>query len=327
MVEFEQITLDFEILAEKPPKDKSGSSKPKVKSSKTKKAKDPKKKVKDEEKVDKVLIEEKIEEKVESKTLCNEEDTKETSVEVLKISDESQVDEVHNISQNLESHSKKEGLHLVDFQDTNIKKGSFISAVNDSIKIKNEREKEELANMNVDYPYKAVKLMTNAETQLFHFMENNLILSDRIRIIPKVRLADIIQVDERMSKNREAFYRIASKHIDFIIVDKYTFDLICAVELDDFYHDKDENKKKDELKFFSLLAAGINLFRIKCKIAEINKLHLRFIEEAILMYYRKPCPVCGADTRVKSKTSGNNIGHRFYSCTNFPHCRSTVDID
>jgi hypothetical protein len=217
--------------------------------------------------------------------------------------------------------------HSVKMQPAYGKNGSFISAVNEANKIKEEHEKEELSHVNPDYPYKPVQIMTNAEKQLFLFMENNLIDVDRIRIIPKVRLADIIDVEERVCKDKEALWKITSKHVDFIIVDKYTFDLICAVELDDYTHDKPERKERDQFVFFALLAAGISLYRIKCKIADITKEDLRGIEESILMYYRKPCAFCGADTRVMSKSSGAGKGHRFYSCTNFPNCRCTVNID
>lgn len=324
-MEFEQLKLDFNFITEKKYTEETGLELPNT--LKKKKILDSKKKNKPKNKKDNIQSNKNINENKIEDTQENKRCTEDIIEEIHEKATENIDKLVDDYKNKANYHSDKNSMQSLKIADTNIDKSSFISAVDESMKLKNDREKDELANSDIAYPYKAIRLMTNAETQLFHFMENNLLLIDRVRIIPKVRLADIIQVDERMTKNKEAFWKISSKHVDFIIVDKDTFDLICVVELDDFYHELDRVKQRDELVYYSLLAAGISLYRVKCKITEINKNHLRGIEESILMYYRKPCPVCGADTRVKSKTSGNRIGHRFYSCTNFPNCRCTVDID
>ena len=311
-VEFEQLKLDFDIITEKKYTEETGLELPKVESDEV-----VKKSSKQKNKVEK----------------CD----KPASVDIDKASDviadiKEKVDEsitgedkTNNINEC--NTSEKLSSHEINIAPTVTKENEFIAAVNESNKIKQEREKEELSNIDVGYPYRGTQLMTNAEKQLFLFMENNLVMIDRIRIIPKVRLADIIQVEERLCKKKEALWKITSKHVDYIIVDKYTFDLICVVELDDYTHETPEAKERDEFVFYSLFSAGIHLHRVKCRIADISKKELRDMEESILMYYRKPCAMCGADTRVKSKTSGNKIGHRFYSCTNFPNCRHTIDID
>lgn len=313
-VELEQLKLDFDIITEKKYTEETGLEIPKIKE------------VKEKKDTKGIKQSKKVEEK-ETKTVENPEET---------VTSEDKSSEVINITPELKEDNKTVKDKNIA-EKTNIRKGidtaplntknEFLNAVSESIKITKEREKKELEGKDINYPYKAVKLMTDAEKQLFLFMENNLVLRDRIRIIPKVRLADIINVDERLCNNKEALWKITSKHVDYIIVDKYTFDLICAVELDDYTHDTDRVKDRDSLVFYSLLSAGVSLYRIKCRIADISKADLRGMEESILMYYRKPCAVCGADTRVRSKSSGFGIGHRFYSCTNFPKCRCTVDID
>lgn len=311
-IEFEQLKFDFDIITEKRYTEETGLELPKYETpKKTKKASKPK--------------------NVEDKCVKPASDSIEKASEILE--------DIHEkAKENIEKCEKAESIKNVCSSEKStsrelniapavVKENEFITAVSESNKIKQEREKEELSHIDSGYPYKGTKLMTNAEKQLFLFMENNLVLMDRIRILPKVRLADIIQVEDRLCKDKKALWKITSKHVDYIIVDKYTFDLICVVELDDYTHETPEAKERDELVFYSLLSAGIHLHRIKCKIHDITKLDLRDMEESILMYYRKPCPMCGSDMRVKSKNGGNRAGHRFYSCTDFINCRFTIDID
>ena len=311
-MKFEQLKLDFDIITEKKYTEETGLTLPKIKT---------------EKKVDKTYkSKNKVKDSVKNAS-DNIDNTDKIIEDIHKKAVKDVEKDIDNIKTKTSSVEQKTEKHELKIAPAHVENNEFMTAVNQSIKIKEEREKEELSHIDIGYPYRATKLMTNAEKQLFLFMENNLVLTDRIRIIPKVRLADIIQVEERICKSKEALWKITSKHVDYIIVDRYTFDLICVVELDDYTHETEEVKKRDELVFYSLLSAGIHLHRIKCKICDISKKDLRDMEESILMYYRKPCAMCGADTRVKSKTSGNKIGHRFYSCTNFPNCRHTVDID
>lgn len=338
----EQYGMEYNFLTEKKYTEETGLELPKIKEeseNKKKKSKDKKdkqsigrksdKKHKD---VDNKNTDDTLKDKNEDKkevidTVVSSTDALKSVGNVPNIVVESIEKETENIIKNITSSDVKTTIHDIKTVPTSTENKGFISAVGDSMKVKHEREKEELSHMDKNYPYKATNLLTNAEKQLFLFMENNLVLKDRIRIIPKVRLADIIQVEERLCKSKEALWKITSKHVDYIIVDKNTFDLICVVELDDYTHETDEAKKRDELVYYSLLSAGLQLYRIRCRIAEINTNHLRGIEECILMYYRKPCPMCGSDMQVKSKNSGIRAGHRFYSCTDFINCRFTIDID
>ena len=302
----EQYSVDYEFLTEKKYTEETGLSLPKIgkdkpikesKITKNKKKQSVNKKTKKDnkdtgsKKVDEIKpnIDDAYNNKNEVKD-CVETavDSKEDTAEKIGTVHESIVKDVEKQESNTNKKDSsldiKTTIHDIKTVPTSTENKGFISAVGDSMKIKHEREKEELSHIDKAYPYKAANLLTNAEKQLFLFMENNLVLRDRIRIIPKVRLADVIQVEERLCKDKKALWKITSKHVDYIIVDRNTFDLICVVELDDYTHETPEAKERDELVYYSLLSAGLQLYRIKCKIAEINVNHLRGIDECILMY-------------------------------------------
>jgi hypothetical protein len=63
-------------------------------------------------------------------------------------------------------------------------------------------------------------------------------------ILAKVRLADLVDADERHPRWQANFNRVCSKHIDFVICDSL-FRPIIAVELDGSSHEREDQCKRD----------------------------------------------------------------------------------
>ena len=205
---------------------------------------------------------------------------------------------------------------------------SFIKAVTAAQFKQSQELKAELASKNLEFPYIKREFMTNAEKQLYHFMRENLYLKEKITIFSKVRLGDIMDVDTRLVKpNDKAFYNIACKHVDFLIVDKYTLDIICVVELDDYTHDNDKAKERDAFVYHALQEVGIELVRIKTPIKDISKDDLIYTENIIATKYSPKCPICGGEMIVRTSRKSYNRGHRFYGCAKNFGCCGTIDID
>lgn len=216
--------------------------------------------------------------------------------------------------------------------DINIIRVSKINTTNRFLSEVNKRNMgeinntlRELSTADLDYPYTGVEILTTAELQLFNFMKNNLYNIDRVEIMVKVRVADLIKVDNRLSADRDKkfLYSITNKHVDYVICEKGTMHVICVVELDDYTHEAKDRKAKDEFVMRALGAAGIKTYRIKVRISTIEKSDLRDIEKEINTYFAPNCPVCGK--RMKPKENRKN-GHRFYGCDN-KECKRTIDID
>ena len=137
-----------------------------------------------------------------------------------------------------------------------------------------------------------------------------------------------MDVDTRIVKsNSKAFYKIACKHVDYLIVDRNTFDIICAVELDDYTHETDKAKERDTFVYHALHEVGIELVRIKTAIKDISKKDLTYIEKIIAAKYAPKCPVCGGEMLVRTSRKSHNLGHRFYGCAKNYGCCGNIDID
>ena len=65
-------------------------------------------------------------------------------------------------------------------------------------------------------------------------------------ILPKVRLADLIEADRSHPNWQSNFNRIKSKHIDFVICDAWLCPLL-AVELDGSSHQRVDRQQRDAL--------------------------------------------------------------------------------
>lgn len=199
----------------------------------------------------------------------------------------------------------------------------FINAVQHVVDEQRKKEIAEISKVPVDFPYKRVNVLTDAELQLFNFMKNNLCQVDRIEILPKVRLADVATLDTRITTDKSYLWKVTNKHIDFLICKADTLDIICAVELDDYTHETPEAKEKDMFIMQVLDTVGIKTVRIRTRIRAIERSDLSLIDDYINIALAPKCPYCGKQMYPKQ----SRVGHRFYACEDFINCRNTIDID
>lgn len=99
-------------------------------------------------------------------------------------------------------------------------------------------------------------------------------------VYPKVRIGDIINCKSK--KNGFRPYSIASRidrsHIDFVIIKKSTLTIFCAIELDDYTHNSEKSKTRDEAKDILFDFVKIPLLRFK----NTNPTDEEFIEKGVL---------------------------------------------
>lgn len=108
------------------------------------------------------------------------------------------------------------------------------------------------------------QLMTDRE---IHFMQGLFRMVDMRRwyLCPQVRVADIVEISPRV-RNRgrtwwKLFHMAAQWHCDVVIVDRRSFRVVAAVELDDASHLKMRRQRRDILLEEVLRQAGIPLLR------------------------------------------------------------------
>ncbi len=83
---------------------------------------------------------------------------------------------------------------------------------------------------------------------------------------PQVNVSSIIESVGKDSQQRmKAFNRICRKSVDYVIVNKRTRETILCIELDDYTHNRNSRKERDNFINSIFNNVGIPLFRIKAE--------------------------------------------------------------
>ncbi|MGR5465319.1 DUF2726 domain-containing protein [Photobacterium damselae] len=108
--------------------------------------------------------------------------------------------------------------------------------------------------------YRSVHLLTKTELRFYQDLVQY--LPSSVSINCKVRLADLIMPRKGIPSWRSAFSKVCSKHVDFVITDKATAEVICLVELDDASHQKPDRMTRDEFVDGLCVATGYSMIHI-----------------------------------------------------------------
>jgi hypothetical protein len=112
-------------------------------------------------------------------------------------------------------------------------------------------------------PYKSAgPLLSAAEANFLAALDT---VAPPYRVFVKVRLADLIAVKPGLDRSRQtaALNRVASKHLDFVLMDSSSRNVVCAIELDDSSHNRSDRRQRDEFVDRACQAAGVALVRVK----------------------------------------------------------------
>jgi hypothetical protein len=104
------------------------------------------------------------------------------------------------------------------------------------------------------------RLLTPAELEFFYAL--TAAIPNWSHVCPKVRLADVIDC-AKQTWNRHDFARIAQKHLDFIVMDSDTGEVVVAIELDDCSHRLARRHRSDEFVDKALARAEVTILRVK----------------------------------------------------------------
>ena len=105
-------------------------------------------------------------------------------------------------------------------------------------------------------------LVTPAEQRFYEALDEA--VDGRLLILSKVRVADLLSVtSESRSARYRVFRSIASKHVDFVLVEAKNLRPLAAIELDDSTHRRLDRRKRDELLDDLFAKANLPLIRFK----------------------------------------------------------------
>lgn len=132
--------------------------------------------------------------------------------------------------------------------------------------------------------YLVVPLFTPAEKRFLSSLDKA--VSSHYRVFGKVRIADLILPKKGLSKKKwnKHFWQISSKHFDFVLCDKVTFEPIAVVELNDKSHHRSDRVKRDALVKQVCVSAGVPLIWIRARASYSKEVIFSEIMEAIENY-------------------------------------------
>ncbi|MBF1038204.1 MAG: DUF2726 domain-containing protein [Candidatus Nanosynbacter sp.] len=113
-------------------------------------------------------------------------------------------------------------------------------------KIKQAEDSNENNNQikKSQYKYYAKSyVMTSRENECFKIL--NEVFSSKWFVIPQVHLSALLDYRVKGQNWNAAFRHINGKSVDFVLIGKESFKVICAIELDDSTHNKPERKERD----------------------------------------------------------------------------------
>ncbi|MGH7596983.1 MAG: DUF2726 domain-containing protein [bacterium] len=79
----------------------------------------------------------------------------------------------------------------------------------------------------------------------------------------KVRMGDILWLENKTSNEKLYMTQIWGKHIDFLLCDKRMLEPLFVIELDDSGHHQFDRRDVDEFKNKAIAIAGLPLLRVK----------------------------------------------------------------
>lgn len=107
--------------------------------------------------------------------------------------------------------------------------------------------------------YKSARsLLTPAELRFFRALLATTPVG--LYVCPKVRIADLL-----MGRTRSDFARISQKHVDFVVVDLASSQIVAAVELDDSSHNRARVQRRDEFVNSAFASAGLPIIRVEVR--------------------------------------------------------------
>lgn len=184
------------------------------------------------------------------------------------------------------------------------------------------------------FPYHTRRFVLSPRERAFYHMLKKA-AGDRLVICPQVRLADIFA-----TSYHEAFGKIASRHVDFLLCYPSTFQPIAGVELDDASHGRPERIKQDEFKEQVFTAAKLRLIRVPVQENYNVQTLETLLNEVIAANPPQPmnplpeqdllvplCPKCGEAMIMRVAQQGFRKGQPFYGCSKYPTCKGTLPYE
>ena len=104
------------------------------------------------------------------------------------------------------------------------------------------------------------RLVTKAELRFYKSLRKAVL--DDWEIFAMVRIADILRVENGVKNRRGWVNKILAKHIDFVLCNPNSLEIVMGIELDDSSHQCADRIERDQFVDHAFESAGIPLLRV-----------------------------------------------------------------
>lgn len=111
-------------------------------------------------------------------------------------------------------------------------------------------------------PYERAKLLTGREAAFYPALRDFAARRGYLLLL-KVRMADLVQVRKGFDHRTGWFFKVASKHADFVLCAWDSLEVAAVVELDDPSHDRPDRIRRDSFVDAAYKAAGIPIVHVR----------------------------------------------------------------
>lgn len=195
------------------------------------------------------------------------------------------------------------------------------------------------------FPYqKSDALFTPAERSFLGVLHQA--VGYNAAIFGKVRVADVVEPKAGLGRSawQKAFNKISAKHFDFLLCDKETLSITCALELNDASHNSKRRHERDEFLKGVCEAAGVPLVQVPAKSGYVISEVLALLPASLTNNdsidpdktvqtiphapkdVGKVCPNCSSDMVKRVAKKGNHAGKQFWACKAYPNCKTIEAI-
>jgi len=123
------------------------------------------------------------------------------------------------------------------------------------------------------------RLVTKTELRFYKSLHKAVL--DDWQIFAMVRIADILRVEKGVKNRRGWLNKILAKHIDFVLCDPNTLEIVMGIELDDRSHQRADRIERDEFVNSAFESAGIPLLRVPTRPKYLSREIRELIDESL----------------------------------------------
>lgn len=126
--------------------------------------------------------------------------------------------------------------------------------------------------------YPRGRLLSQGEAVFFSVLKRA--LAGRYLIAPKVRAADLLHCSTKAWEAGFGHY-VSRHHLDFVLCDQRTTEVLAAIELDDKSHSQKQRRDRDEFLNRAFCDAALPLIRFRAAARYDQQLIAEIIEQSL----------------------------------------------